>query len=520
MSDPSQKILIVGAGVFGLSTALFLARRGYKDITVIDRIPLEVNQYHPDAGCDGASADINKVFRTGYGVRHMYEKLAFRALPVWQEWNATIKNSSPEELPTGITPDDDLLVQCGVMRLGEGKELDDYHAQCLQGAIEQGHRDDVYLINDAHDLARAAQKDKDSPGMHWASKLQRYGVLIGGNIHGMLDMEGGFTRADKSCLYALHLCKKAGVKFILDQRSGAFDKFIIHEGKTILGVVTKDGKEHRADKTIVAAGGWTASIVPEVSSLLETTAGSLCFIDIPENRPDLRKKYSPAEFCGWSLKLKADPGDHEGSYRSMGGFPADPNGRLKFGFRATKFTNYETLPNGQKISVPRTAFTENNIDNIPKKALEAIKSNIMSLYPDLAEFGLTGTRMCWYTDSIDCHFLADYVPDTNESLFIASGGSGHGFKFLPIFGENFVNQLEKKEDEFTQYWKWRSAIPGESANGLEEGPDGPRTLDKAAMATRADWKFATNRVDKLANCRADWKFDVDGVVDKLAKCTV
>lgn len=40
------------------------------------------------------------------------------------------------------------------------------------------------------------------------------------------------------------------------------------------------------------------------------------------------------------------------------------------------------------------------------------------------------------------------------------------------------------------------------------------------MATRADWKFATNRVDKLANCRADWKFDADGVVDKLAKCTV
>lgn len=47
----------------------------------------------------------------------------------------------------------------------------------------------------------------------------------------------------------------------------------------------------------------------------------------------------------------------------------------------------------RKISVPRTAFTENKIDNIPKKALEAIKSNIMALYPDLAEFGLTGTRV-------------------------------------------------------------------------------------------------------------------------------
>lgn len=61
--------------------------------------------------------------------------------------------------------------------------------------------------NDAHDLARAAQKDKISPGMHWASKLQRYGVLIGGNIHGMLDMEGGFTRADKVRYVARFFCK-------------------------------------------------------------------------------------------------------------------------------------------------------------------------------------------------------------------------------------------------------------------------------------------------------------------------
>lgn len=50
---------------------LTLYHLGYKDVTVIDRISLEVNQYRPDAGCDGASADINKVFRTGYGVRHM-----------------------------------------------------------------------------------------------------------------------------------------------------------------------------------------------------------------------------------------------------------------------------------------------------------------------------------------------------------------------------------------------------------------------------------------------------------------
>lgn len=59
--------------------------------------------------------------------------------------------------------------------------------------------------------------------------------------------------------------------------------------------------------------------------------------------------------------------------------------------------------------------------------------------------------MCWYTDSIDNDFIADYVPGYDDTLFVsspdegrenvdehryqvASGGSGHGFKFLPVLG--------------------------------------------------------------------------------------
>jgi len=43
--------------------------------------------------------------------------------------------------------------------------------------------------------------------------------------------------------------------------------------------------------------------------------------------------------------------------------------------------------------------------------------------------------MCWYTDSVDNSFVIDYVPGYNQSLFVASGGSGHGFKFLPVLGK-------------------------------------------------------------------------------------
>lgn len=67
MTAPDSKIIIVGAGVFGLSTALWLARSGYRHITVFDRCDFDKSNYDPLNGCDGASADINKVFRMTYG---------------------------------------------------------------------------------------------------------------------------------------------------------------------------------------------------------------------------------------------------------------------------------------------------------------------------------------------------------------------------------------------------------------------------------------------------------------------
>lgn len=67
MPNHQSEIIIVGAGVFGLSTALWLARDGYKNITVFDRSDYDATHYDPANGCSSASADINKIFRTAYG---------------------------------------------------------------------------------------------------------------------------------------------------------------------------------------------------------------------------------------------------------------------------------------------------------------------------------------------------------------------------------------------------------------------------------------------------------------------
>jgi sarcosine oxidase/L-pipecolate oxidase len=52
----NEPIIIVGAGAFGLSTALHLARRGYTDVTVFDKQPYDKSLYSYFNGCDAASA--------------------------------------------------------------------------------------------------------------------------------------------------------------------------------------------------------------------------------------------------------------------------------------------------------------------------------------------------------------------------------------------------------------------------------------------------------------------------------
>ena len=52
----SDRIVIIGAGVFGLSTALHLALRGYTNVTVFDRHDYDVSKYDYRSGADSASS--------------------------------------------------------------------------------------------------------------------------------------------------------------------------------------------------------------------------------------------------------------------------------------------------------------------------------------------------------------------------------------------------------------------------------------------------------------------------------
>lgn len=59
----------------------------------------------------------------------------------------------------------------------------------------------------------------------------------------------------KACVYARHLCVKAGVKFVLGDPDGKIENLIVSgssSSRRATGVKTADGKTHGGDLVIVA----------------------------------------------------------------------------------------------------------------------------------------------------------------------------------------------------------------------------------------------------------------------------
>jgi glycine/D-amino acid oxidase-like deaminating enzyme len=42
---------------------------------------------------------------------------------------------------------------------------------------------------------------------------------------------------------------------------------------------------------------------------------------------------------------------------------------------------------------------------------------------------------CMYTNTTDENFILDFLPDSKQQIILATGFSGHGFKFVPVIGE-------------------------------------------------------------------------------------
>lgn len=232
----------------------------------------------------------------------------------------------------------------------------------------------------------------------------------------------------------------------------------------------------------MACGEWTPGLVPSLDSVCETTAGSVVTTKLPKPLSD---RYSHHRFPTWTYKVR------DGAEGGLYGFGATEDEYMKIGYRGTKYTNPKKQADGLERSIPVTRYTETEQvkDQIPAQAFKVIKKFILDFLPDLARNGaiIEETRLCWYTDTWDNHYIIDYVPK-HRNLFVATGGSGHAFKYLPILGHKIVDILEggNLDQSPAKYWLWRGRPQQDSViNHLMEGSAGVRVLQKIKMSSGA-----------------------------------
>lgn len=473
-TDP---INIVGAGVFGLSTAIHLAQRGYKNVTVFDKHDYNQSRYSYFAGADAASADINKIVRSAYGGVSIYQDLTLEAIQGWKEWNDEL--ATGKLCPPGLSRSDRVFINNGNLIMTDGERLPAFDQATADSMEAAGHTDTQLVTSDPRHCQVARDK-----GLGFAIDPFRRRAKGQPNV-AVIDSTGGTAVADKACRFAFAKAQTLGVRFVLGSQNGALQS-LCRDSRTkgkVVGIKTGDGKAHHAALTIMACGGWTPSILPDLDHLCEATAGSVALIKIPESSP-LHKRFSADNFPSWQYKMR------DGAEGGLYGFALDDQGWLKIGYRGTKYTNPLTQVDGKDRSVPATRWTGSTADEqrltaIPQQALRVIQRFLSEHLPELAEedLGIDYTRICWYCDSYDNHLVIDRVPET-EGLMVATAGSGHAFKYLPTIGKYVVDRIENRglERDCMKAWKWRRRDEGVAAqNVLMEGAAGSRALGNVKL---------------------------------------
>jgi glycine/D-amino acid oxidase-like deaminating enzyme len=196
------------------------------------------------------------------------------------------------------------------------------------------------------------------------------------------------------------------------------------------------GQFIKADQVVVSAGAWTPTLVPSVSESMWPTA-IIVFHFQPH--PTQIARYSEAQFPAYCADIS-----QSGFY----GFPAHPvDGRIKVGKHDKGYPLHGVEPTPAVIEALRQSILQ------PEEA--KFRNFLRENLPELADAPTLFSRVCLYCDTFDGDFIIDRHPQ-HQGLIVASGGSGHGFKFAPVIGKIIADVAQNQPNKYQSHFRWRS----------------------------------------------------------------
>jgi glycine/D-amino acid oxidase-like deaminating enzyme len=177
------------------------------------------------------------------------------------------------------------------------------------------------------------------------------------------------------------------------------------EGGKLASLALSDGTRLTADAYVFACGPWLGKLFPDVvGDRIRPTRQEVFFFGTPAG---------DARFSEENLPVWIDHGE-----RIFYGIP----GNQWRGFKVADDTRGAPF---DPTSGERVASAE---------GIQSARDYLAFRFPGLKGAPLLESRVCQYENSPDQQFIADRHPGASNA-WIVGGGSGHGFKHGPAFGE-------------------------------------------------------------------------------------
>lgn len=349
-----MRVIVVGAGIVGLSAAWALKRAGHEPL-VLDKGEAIPNPL-------AASHDRHRLIRLAHSEGDGRGHIIHDAYAAWDRLWADLGRSHYRE--TGM--------------LMTAREPTDWAVTC-RAAFDRGGT--PYEIWDRATLAARCPylrlTDRD-----W----------------GLFTPKGGALLAERILHDLARWLAAAGVTL----RPGTTVTAVAEDGR---GVTLDGGERLTADAVIVASGGWTGKILPELAPRLEPKRAIVFYLEPPA---DLA--------AGWQeAPCFLDFGGPDDLYLipPMEGLP------LKFGAGTT---SYPADPDSPRALRP----------DEPERLLACLRPYLTGL----DRYRVVDHRICLYCFSPDERFLAGTLADGRVAY--ATGCSGQMFKFGAVMGERLA----------------------------------------------------------------------------------
>lgn len=240
-------------------------------------------------------------------------------------------------------------------------------------------------------------------------------------VDGFYHHKGGFAESGRAVELLTEKAKGEGVS--------VYPYFevanIKYRSNTLVEITSNDHKSIQGNKVLVSAGAWTRFLVPELQSVMKVSGHPV--FHLKTKNVDL---FRPDVFPVFTADIS-----NTGWY----GFPAHPkSGVIKIANHGIGLDLHPT--NDERVVLPED--------------FDALRAFLNDTFPSLLDAEIVYTRRCLYCDTLDEHFWIARHPEI-ENLFVASGGSGHGFKFAPILGPLIADCIEGKPNPWLDRFKWR-----------------------------------------------------------------